>query len=126
MRNPEYAGRASRQGYIYVESYKEAHVREAIQGLRNIFGGKGAKLVPLAEMVDAVNVPRPSKALLGVVLRLRKPLPGPARGDSHLAPHADLNCCLHASWSRGRQQTVPLQNQVVALISKRRLLAHGN
>jgi len=50
-----------------VESYKEAHVREAIQGLRNIFGGKGAKLVPLAEMVDAVNVPRPSKALLGEV-----------------------------------------------------------
>lgn len=43
-------------------------MREAIQGLRNIFGGKGAKLVPLAEMVDAVNVPRPSKALLGEVL----------------------------------------------------------
>ena len=40
-------------------------MREAIQGLRNIFAGKGAKLVPLAEMVDAVNVPRPSKALLG-------------------------------------------------------------
>ena len=58
------------QGYIYVESYKEAHVREAIQGLRNIFGGKGAKLVPLTEMVDAVNVPRPSKALLGAFLSL--------------------------------------------------------
>ena len=63
----EHAHCACRQGYIYVESYKEAHVREAIQGLRNIFGGKGAKLVPLAEMVDAVNVPRPSKALLGAV-----------------------------------------------------------
>ena len=53
------------QGYIYVESYKETHVREAIQGLRNIFAGKGAKLVPLAEMVDAVSVPKPTKALLG-------------------------------------------------------------
>ena len=40
-------------------------MREAIQGLRNIFTGKGAKLVPLAEMVDAVSVPKPSKALLG-------------------------------------------------------------
>ena len=60
------------QGYIYVESYKETHVREAIQGLRNIFAGKGAKLVPLAEMVDAVNVPRPSKALLGADLLLRE------------------------------------------------------
>ena len=58
------------QGYIYVESYKEAHVREAIQGLRNIFAGKGAKLVPLTEMVDAVSVPKPSKALLGPRARL--------------------------------------------------------
>ena len=67
VQNSKHAYHAARQGYIYVESYKEAHVREAIQGLRNIFAGKGAKLVPLAEMVDAVNVPRPSKALLGAL-----------------------------------------------------------
>ena len=48
-----------------MESFKEAHVKEAIRGLRNIFGGKGAKLVPMGEMVDAISVPRPSKALLG-------------------------------------------------------------
>lgn len=53
------------QGYFYIESFKEAHVKEAIRGLRNIFGGKGAKLVPMVEMVDAISVPRPSKALLG-------------------------------------------------------------
>ena len=53
------------QGYFYVESFKEAHVKEAIRGLRSIFSGKGAKLVPMAEMVDAISVPRPSKALLG-------------------------------------------------------------
>ena len=40
-------------------------MKEAIRGLRNIFGGKGAKLVPMGEMVDAISVPRPSKALLG-------------------------------------------------------------
>lgn len=67
----------SAQGYFYIESFKEAHVKEAIRGLRNIFGGKGAKLVPMVEMVDAISVPRPSKALLGD--QLQSPLFIPTR-----------------------------------------------
>ena len=43
------------QGYMYVEAYKEAHVKEAIRGLRNVLISKGVKLVPLSEMVEAIN-----------------------------------------------------------------------
>jgi transcription elongation factor SPT5 len=28
------------EGYIYVEAFKEIHVKEAIKGLANILGGK--------------------------------------------------------------------------------------
>lgn len=55
-------------------------MKEAIRGLRNIFGGKGAKLVPMVEMVDAISVPRPSKALLGDHL----PSPPPLRALPHV------------------------------------------
>lgn len=53
------------KGYIYVESEKEAHVRDAIRGLRTIFSSKGATLVPLNEMVDAITVNKKAKAPLG-------------------------------------------------------------
>ena len=53
------------QGYVYVEADKEAHVREATQGLRAVFHSKPFKLVPLKEMVDAVTVSKKAKPLLG-------------------------------------------------------------
>lgn len=53
------------QGFVYVEAMKEAHVREAIRGLRTIFISKGVKLVPTKEMVDAITVTRQKKALFG-------------------------------------------------------------
>ncbi len=53
------------QGYIYVEAYKEAHVKEALRGLRMIYGSKPPKLVPIKEMVDAVSVPKTSVKPLG-------------------------------------------------------------
>ena len=37
------------EGYIYVEAYKEIHVKEAIKGLSIILGGK-ILLVPQEEM----------------------------------------------------------------------------
>lgn len=49
---------------MYVEAYKEAHVKEAIRGLRNFFPSKGVKLVPLKEMVDAITVNRKAKAAM--------------------------------------------------------------
>ncbi|GAX85054.1 hypothetical protein CEUSTIGMA_g12474.t1 [Chlamydomonas eustigma] len=49
------------KGYLYVEAEKEAHVKDAIKGLRSMFYGKGVKLVPLAEMVDAITVNRKAK-----------------------------------------------------------------
>ncbi|KAG2495630.1 hypothetical protein HYH03_006230 [Edaphochlamys debaryana] len=48
-------------GFIYVEAAKESHVMDAIRGLRTVYVGKGAKLVPLNEMVDAVTVNRKAK-----------------------------------------------------------------
>ncbi len=53
------------QGIIYVEAEKEAHVRDAVKGLRSIWGGKGAQLVPQAEMQEAISVNTKAKAPIG-------------------------------------------------------------
>lgn len=37
------------EGYVYVEAFKEMHVREAVKGLSIFFGGK-MLLVPTVEM----------------------------------------------------------------------------
>ncbi|GBF99267.1 hypothetical protein Rsub_11792 [Raphidocelis subcapitata] len=50
------------KGYFYVEADKESHVMDAIRGLRTMFFSKGAKMVPLKEMPDALTVPRSSRA----------------------------------------------------------------
>ena len=54
------------QGYIYVEADKEAHVKEAVSGLRDVFQSKPAKLVPLKEMVDAVSTSQKADPLIGI------------------------------------------------------------
>ncbi|XP_054788750.1 LOW QUALITY PROTEIN: putative transcription elongation factor SPT5 homolog 1 [Prosopis cineraria] len=43
------------KNYIYIEADKEAHVREACKGLRNIFAQK-LTLVPIREMTDVLSV----------------------------------------------------------------------
>ncbi|OVA07396.1 Transcription elongation factor Spt5 [Macleaya cordata] len=43
------------KGYMYVEADKEAHVREACKGLRNIYSMK-VMLVPIKEMTDVLSV----------------------------------------------------------------------
>ena len=53
------------QGYMYVEAFKESHVMEAIRGLRNVLISKGAKLVPLQEMVEAITVNTRAKKTIG-------------------------------------------------------------
>ncbi len=53
------------QGYIYIESVKESHVKDAISGLRMIRVSKGAKLVPEKEMVDAITISHTAKSILG-------------------------------------------------------------
>lgn len=53
------------QGYIYIEAYKESHVKDAVRGLRNIYSSKPPKLVPVKEMVDAITVNRKAKAMIG-------------------------------------------------------------
>ncbi|KAJ4970840.1 hypothetical protein NE237_003939 [Protea cynaroides] len=43
------------KNYIYVEAYKEAHVKEACKGLRNLYSQK-VMLVPIKEMTDVISV----------------------------------------------------------------------
>ncbi|XWS23610.1 hypothetical protein CRYUN_Cryun28dG0029600 [Craigia yunnanensis] len=43
------------KNYIYIEADKEAHVREAVKGLRNVFAAK-IMLVPIREMTDVLSV----------------------------------------------------------------------
>ncbi len=54
------------QGYLYIEAHKESHVTDATKGLRIIYHSKGARLVPLKEMVSAIYVNRQAKSQLGV------------------------------------------------------------
>ncbi|ONK67786.1 uncharacterized protein A4U43_C05F3760 [Asparagus officinalis] len=44
------------KNYIYVEADKEAHVKEACKGLRNIFNSAKVMLVPIKEMTDVLSV----------------------------------------------------------------------
>ncbi|XP_031488629.1 putative transcription elongation factor SPT5 homolog 1 [Nymphaea colorata] len=44
------------KNYIYVEADREAHVKEAIKGLRNIFSSSKVMLVPIKEMTDVLSV----------------------------------------------------------------------
>ena len=63
--NNHFALLISTQGFIYVEAEKEAHVRDAIRGLRTMFSSKGVKLVPLHEMVPAISVNKKAKLNIG-------------------------------------------------------------
>ena len=56
------------QGYIYVEADREAHVKEAVSGLRAVFQSKPARLVPLREMVDALTTSKKGDPLLSAYL----------------------------------------------------------
>ncbi len=58
------------QGHIYVEAFKEAHMKEAVKSLRMFYHSKPAKLVPLKEMVDAITVHRSVKAVIGAHARV--------------------------------------------------------
>ncbi|CAH8377739.1 unnamed protein product [Eruca vesicaria subsp. sativa] len=44
------------QNYIYVEADMEAHVKEAIKGMRSIFANHKILLVPIREMADVLSV----------------------------------------------------------------------
>ncbi|KAG9456809.1 hypothetical protein H6P81_001317 [Aristolochia fimbriata] len=44
------------KNYIYVEAEKEAHVKEACRGLRNIFSSAKITIVPIKEMTEVLSV----------------------------------------------------------------------
>ena len=46
------------KGYIYVEAYKQTHVRSAIEGIGNLrLGLWRQRMVPINEMTDVLKVP---------------------------------------------------------------------
>ncbi|KAF3508382.1 hypothetical protein F2Q69_00001612 [Brassica cretica] len=44
------------QNFIYIEADMEAHVKEAIKGMRNVFANHKILLVPIREMADVLSV----------------------------------------------------------------------
>ncbi|KAG7573568.1 Spt5 transcription elongation factor N-terminal [Arabidopsis suecica] len=44
------------QNYVYIEADMEAHVKEAIKGMRNIYANQKILLVPIKEMTDVLSV----------------------------------------------------------------------
>jgi transcription elongation factor SPT5 len=44
------------KGYIYVEAARKPHVRQALKGLRNIYGSHEPQLVPIKEMQSSITV----------------------------------------------------------------------
>ncbi|KAK7858872.1 putative transcription elongation factor spt5 like protein 1 [Quercus suber] len=111
------------KGYVYVEADKEAHVKEACKGLRNIFASqKGMpKLVPIKEMTDVLTVENKAKAMDLCWVRIKN---GTYKGDLakvvnvdnvrqrvtvKLIPRIDLQALAvgNKSVSKGRGVVVP-------------------
>jgi transcription elongation factor SPT5 len=76
------------KGFIYVEAHKEAHVGEAVRGLRSLYSSKAPILVPLREMGDALTVAAVAGARIarGSWVRIRG---GALRGDLARVVDAD-------------------------------------
>ena len=62
------------KGYIYVEAYKQSHVKQAIEGNSNLnIGQHNQKMVPIQEMTDVLKVVRdPTVVKKGSWVRLKK------------------------------------------------------
>ena len=62
------------KGYIYVEAYKQSHVKQAIEGNSNLtMGLHNQKMVPIQEMTDVLKVVRdPTLVRKGSWVRLKK------------------------------------------------------
>ncbi|CAG9461226.1 unnamed protein product [Pedinophyceae sp. YPF-701] len=43
------------KGYIYVEAFKESHVKEAIGSMQNVIHSRGYQLVPREEMISSIT-----------------------------------------------------------------------
>jgi len=54
------------KGYIYVEAARKPHVREALHGLRNVYGAVEPRLVPIPEMVASISVAQKASARIAV------------------------------------------------------------
>ena len=52
------------KGYIYIESYKQQHVKQAIEGIGNLRMGQWTQqMVPIKEMTDVMRVVKDTATL---------------------------------------------------------------
>ena len=84
------------QGYLYIEAHKESHVTDATKGLRIIYHSKGARLVPLKEMVSAIYVNRQAKSQLGMSATISDIHSGcPSMQDANSETRLYCTCPVH-------------------------------
>ena len=81
------------KGYVYVEAEREGHVTDAIRGMRTVYMSKGARMVPLKEMADAITPPPQAKAPVA---------PGAWARLKHGAYRDDLAKVLEVDYAAGR------------------------
>eukprot|EP01096_Ripella_sp_DP13-Kostka_P000139 TRINITY_DN10205_c0_g1_i1.p1 TRINITY_DN10205_c0_g1~~TRINITY_DN10205_c0_g1_i1.p1 ORF type:complete len:1025 (-),score=456.25 TRINITY_DN10205_c0_g1_i1:51-2990(-) len=62
-------------GFVYIESERETHIREALEGLTTVIGINRPKLVPINEMTDVMKIKR-TKELpkIGTFARVKRGL----------------------------------------------------
>ena len=75
------------KGYLYIEAFKEAHVRTAIEGL-NIIYKRDVEIVPLQDRVDVMTVNKKAEMVLkpGAFVRVKN---GTYKGDLALVDAVD-------------------------------------
>lgn len=78
------------KGYLYIEAFKEAPVKEALKGMRSVFQSIPPKLVPLGEMVSAITVPRSAQRAVQPGSWVR-PKTGVYKGDLAKVVSVDIN-----------------------------------
>jgi transcription elongation factor SPT5 len=81
------------KGYVYVEAERDGHATDAIRGLRTVYMSKGARMVPLKEMADAITAPAQARAPV---------MPGAWARLKHGAYRDDLAKVLEVDYAAGK------------------------
>lgn len=104
------------KGYIYVEAYKQTHVKQAIEGVGNLrMGYWNQQMVPIKEMTDVLKVVKEVTNLKpkswvrlkrGIykddIAQVRQEWTGPHGGELRTPGSLPLSPCRWITWSPAR------------------------
>lgn len=104
------------KGYIYVEAYKQTHVKQAIEGVGNLrMGYWNQQMVPIKEMTDVLKVVKEVTNLKpkswvrlkrGIykddIAQVRQEGTGPHGGELRTPGSLPLSPCRWITWSPAR------------------------